>query len=149
MAGRAALDEVGADVGIRCDVGAEQIGQEARSERRKYPNADHACLTTSERTRIDGRVANLAQSLACAGEEPLARLREVNAAMMTNEKRRSDLVFEIPDTSANGRLVNVQRPGCASKASALGGCNNVAKMAQFDRQGAASRGLNYAGHSCF
>lgn len=142
--GRGPFDEVGADLGVRSDIGAEQIGQKARSERRKYPNADHACLTTTERTRIDGRVANLAQSPARADNESLARLGEVNAAMVTNEKRGSDLVFEIPDTSADGRLLNFQRLCRASKASALGGCNNVAKMAQFDRQGATSRGLNYA-----
>ena len=127
--------EVGANLGVRSDIVAEQIGQKARSERRKYSNADNACLTTTERTGIDSRVSNLAQRLARADEESLARLGEMNAAIVTNEERRSDLIFEISDTSADGRLLNPQRLRRASKASALGGRNNVAKMAQFDRQG--------------
>jgi len=66
----------------------------------------------------------------------------MNAAMVTNEKRGSDFVLKITNPPADGRLLNFQRPGRAPQASALGGRNNVAKMAQFNRQSATFRSLS-------
>ena len=62
-------------------------------------------------------------------------MSEIDAAVMANEKSCPDFVFQIPDTSADGRFLNVQRLRRTSKASTLGSRNNVAKMAQLDCQG--------------
>ncbi len=77
----------------------------------------------------------LSDGFARADEEPLACMGEIDAAVMANEKSRPDFVFQIPDTSADGRFLNVQRLRRTSKASILGSRNNVAKMAQLDCQG--------------
>lgn len=132
----AGLDEAQGDAGFCRDVGAKQIREKTRRKGREYPNANNAPLSAPERCRVKGRVTNLAEHPARADEESLARLGEMNAAMVTIEKRGSDLIFKIPNASADGRLLNFQRPGRAPQASALGGRNNVAKMAQFNRQSA-------------
>lgn len=65
-------------------------------------------------------------------------MSEPYPAMMTNKERGADLIFQIPDAAAYGRFLNVQRPGRTSETAALGSRNNIAEVAQFDRQATAS-----------
>ena len=80
----------------------------------------------------------LIDRLTRTNEESLACLGEMNATMVANEKCRSDFIFQIPDTSADGRSLNLQRLRRASKTPMLSCGNSVAKVAEFDLQRPAS-----------
>ncbi len=64
-----------------------------------------------------------------ADEEPLACMGESDAPMMAYEKSGPDFVFQIPDTPTYGGLTNIQCLSRTPKAAALGGGNNISKMA--------------------
>ncbi|AWC25208.1 hypothetical protein CO731_04702 [Aminobacter sp. MSH1] len=54
---------------------------------------------------------------------------ESDAPMMAYEKSGPDFVFQIPDTPTYGGLTNIQCLSRTPKAAALGGGNNISKMA--------------------
>lgn len=86
-------------------------------------------------------MTNLIDRFTRANEESLARLGEMNAAMVANEKCRSDFIFQIPDTPADGRFLNLQGLRRAPKTPMLSCGNSIAKMAEFDLQWPASFSL--------
>ena len=71
-------------------------------------------------------MGNLAQRPARAREESFAGVGETNAAMVPNKERSSDLIFQISNTAAYGRFLDVQRLGRTPEAAALRSRNDVA-----------------------
>ncbi len=90
---RAALDEIRANAWIPRHIGAEQVGEETRCERREYADAHDAGFASSECPRVDRRMTYLSDGFARPDEEPLACMSEIDAAVMANEKSCPDFVF--------------------------------------------------------
>jgi len=126
----AALDKIGADAWIRSDIGPQQIREEARSERRKNPDANGPRFTAPARTRVDGRVANLAQCPARTHEESFPGVSETYAGVVTDKERGADLIFQISNAAAYRGFLDLQRLGRTPEAAAFGSRNNIAEMAQ-------------------
>jgi len=138
MIARPALDEIRANARIPSHVGAKQVGEETRCERREYADAHNAGFAAPKRTGVNLGETYLCYCIARSNEELLTCMGEIDPSVMANKKCCSDFVFKVSYASADGRLLNCQRLRRASKATALSSGDNVSQMAQFDRQGTAS-----------
>ena len=135
MIARPALDEIQANARIPSHVGAKQVGEEPRCERREYADAHDAGFAAPKRTGVNLGETYLCYCIARSNEELLTCMGEIDPSVMANKKCCSDFVFKVSYASADGRLLNCQRLRRASKATALSSGDNVSQMAQFDRQG--------------
>jgi hypothetical protein len=81
---------------------------------------------------------DLSQRVSLSAYEMLTGLSQANASGMPNEQGRTYVVFEIAYPSAYGGYPYTFGQGSLPKASMLGCCSNVSKVAQFNRLHAVS-----------
>lgn len=85
VAGGPTFNQIGADGWVCRSIGAEEIGEKAGCERRKYPDAHGALFAAPKRTNVHGGMTDLSDGLASADEKSLAGLREMHTIMVANE----------------------------------------------------------------
>lgn len=76
----------------------------------------------------------LTQRFTSTHEEVMPCIGQIDPRMMANKKRDANVVFEVPNTSAYGRLLNIKRFCSTSKAATLSCSYNISEMTQFDCQ---------------
>jgi len=78
-----------------------------------------------------GGVGRLDDELAGLLEENVACLRQLNAVGIANEKRDAEILFELANLAAQGRLSDVELLGGLAKVEDFGDRDEVANVTEF------------------
>lgn len=87
----------------------------SRSNRRKNSNPHDCTLTTTNRLGIERRASDLIEGPPRADKEPLARLGQLDAAVVTNKERGPNLILQILDAKNHGRATKNPRPATGNE----------------------------------
>lgn len=109
-------------------ISLEQIRDKAGCKGRKKSNPNDAVFPTPSRPRQLCGAINLLKRTSCVIKELLTRVCESDTARMARKQRNTETIFQTPNTSTYGRLLNLKRHGGATKTTLLGRGDNISQV---------------------
>lgn len=112
----------------------EEIGQEARGQRREDTDPDLTVLTAPDRGHFRLGQPDLGKRLAAALDELLAGLGELHAAGRAREQGGAEPIFQITDPSADSQLLNSKSGGGPAKTAMIRRGNHITNVPNLNGQ---------------
>ncbi len=135
MISRIVVDKVDLNLGVAIRVATKQLREKARCDGGIDANPDAAMLRASHRGNVLHAMADVPQHLSRTPQKALTREGQADAAAVTMEQRRAEMIFQISDATAKSGLLNADGSSSLAEAAMFGRRNEIAEMTELNGMG--------------